>query len=484
MQAVPVQTVRRNVRRGDERYATRKQRLQQAGKNHGVGDVGDEELVEADDPVSLGEAAGHDLQRILLIAQRLQLVVYRLHEAVKVNTLLALHGQAFVERIDQVGLAPAHSSPQVKTAYCRSRLFLAQHTAQPCHQSRFRLLGFAEQLVVDALQMANGLFLGRIVDKLRLLQVTAVAFVGCHCGGLILLHCGMAEYFTLSRWGTQAGCALGYHREHTRNQEYPMNRRFPALCLLSLLLCLHGLESSAVGPLPGAAKQLTQGDQNRGAVPAETRPGSVSSQDVEGFVAPLSDVEARRLLIERLREDSARAEARDTTTEEGRFVGVIQALQMRSMAISESFDAMAVAVRDMPHALDYTLRNLTDDEGIVAVAGALAVLALMIGLGLGAEWLLDTRLRDARRRLSASSATAWSARLGLLLLRVALDLLSVAMFAIVAYTVSFAFFERYDPLRLFVTTYLAVIALVRFVHVITLFVLAPARRGNPSAGTR
>jgi len=259
-----------------------------------------------------------------------------------------------------------------------------------------------------------------------------------------------------------------------------MNRRYAALCLFSLLLCVPVVGSSATGVVPGAAKQVTQVTQaelSSGTALLETSPLPVVSEDVERFVAPLSDVEARRLLIERLREDTAGAEASDAVMEESRFVGVIQALQARSVAISERFDAMAQAVRNMPDALEYTLRNLTDDEGFPAVAKALAVLAVMIGLGLGAEWLLDTRLRESRRRLSVSTATAWSSRLGLLLLRVALDLLSVAVFSIIAYGISFAFFERFDPLRLLVTTYLAVIALVRVVHVIASFVLAPRAAG-------
>jgi hypothetical protein len=46
--AVPVERIRRAVGGGDERHATGEQGLEQAAQDHGVGDVGDLELVEAE----------------------------------------------------------------------------------------------------------------------------------------------------------------------------------------------------------------------------------------------------------------------------------------------------------------------------------------------------------------------------------------------------------------------------------------------------
>lgn len=64
LQTVAVQIVRRDVRRGHQRNAAREQRLQQRGQQHGVGDVGHEEFVEAQH-VGLGlKAVGDDFQRV------------------------------------------------------------------------------------------------------------------------------------------------------------------------------------------------------------------------------------------------------------------------------------------------------------------------------------------------------------------------------------------------------------------------------------
>ncbi len=89
------------------------QRLEQGTQQHGIRNVGDEELVEADDVGLVGQLAGDQLERIGLTGQSLELVMHPVHEPVEVDTQLALSGQAVKESIHQPGLASAHAAPHI-----------------------------------------------------------------------------------------------------------------------------------------------------------------------------------------------------------------------------------------------------------------------------------------------------------------------------------------------------------------------------------
>ena len=69
LQAVAIEIVWRNVRGRHQRNAACEQRLHQGAEQHGVGNVGDEKLVEAEN-IGFGfKAVGDDQQRIALSLQ-------------------------------------------------------------------------------------------------------------------------------------------------------------------------------------------------------------------------------------------------------------------------------------------------------------------------------------------------------------------------------------------------------------------------------
>lgn len=72
LQAVLVQAVRHDVGGRHQAHAVLEQLFQQGGEDHRIGDVGDEELVEADHPRLVGEALADDGQRVLLALEGLQ----------------------------------------------------------------------------------------------------------------------------------------------------------------------------------------------------------------------------------------------------------------------------------------------------------------------------------------------------------------------------------------------------------------------------
>jgi len=90
MQAVRVQRIRVEVRGRDDADPVLEHRLQEAVQDHRVGDVGDVEFVEADQPISSRNALTEFLQRIHRAMKLREFAMHLAHELVKVQPRLAL----------------------------------------------------------------------------------------------------------------------------------------------------------------------------------------------------------------------------------------------------------------------------------------------------------------------------------------------------------------------------------------------------------
>ncbi|SVN00414.1 Uncharacterised protein [Klebsiella pneumoniae] len=70
LKAVPVQFVRRNIRRRHQGYATSEQRFHQTAQQHRIGDIRDEKLIEAEHVGFSFETVRNNFQRIAMPLQR------------------------------------------------------------------------------------------------------------------------------------------------------------------------------------------------------------------------------------------------------------------------------------------------------------------------------------------------------------------------------------------------------------------------------
>ena len=114
--------------------------------------------------------------------------MHALHEPVEVRAHLAIERQRFVEHIDQVGLAAADTAPEVEPHHLRllgclglRRLALAE---QPRHLGKLRLPGDSRgrlgsraslEIVIQALQMFDGILLRGVVAEVITFQIGTVA---------------------------------------------------------------------------------------------------------------------------------------------------------------------------------------------------------------------------------------------------------------------------------------------------------------------
>jgi hypothetical protein len=194
LQPILVQAVRHDVRCRDQTHAILEQLFEQGREDHRVGDVGNEELVEADHPGFVGKALADDGQRVLLALERAHFFVHALHESVEVGARLLLERQRVEERIDQIGLATADAAPEIQ-ALDRILVFFAEQFAE--QPGLAAIVG--NQIVIQALQMTHRCFLRGVVEKIGTFQVSLIALKRGH-GGVWVVKRGRHFSFALGGW--------------------------------------------------------------------------------------------------------------------------------------------------------------------------------------------------------------------------------------------------------------------------------------------
>ena len=122
-----IEGVRRPVGGGDDHHPPLEQGLEQAAEDHGVGNVGDVELVEAQKPRPLGDPIGGGRDGIVALGHAeaglagggvplppgLDVRMDAGHEGVEVVPALARHRGGLEEQVHQHGLAPPHRPVEI-----------------------------------------------------------------------------------------------------------------------------------------------------------------------------------------------------------------------------------------------------------------------------------------------------------------------------------------------------------------------------------
>ena len=122
VESIAVQVAGRDVRGRDHHDAELEQPREQAAEDHGVGNVGDVELVEAEQPALLGDLGGGkpdrivggDLAEFQLLPEHAHALVHVAHELVEMRAALADHRACFEAQVHQHGLAAADVAEHVK----------------------------------------------------------------------------------------------------------------------------------------------------------------------------------------------------------------------------------------------------------------------------------------------------------------------------------------------------------------------------------
>ena len=133
-------------------------------------------------------------------------------------------------------------------------------------------------------------------------------------------------------------------------------------------------------------------------------PQSLLPETVDAFVAPLSESQARRLLIAELRDQAEERQSLQEEITRGGAVDLIQRLQATSMALSTTTAELFAALSALPSTGSYMFLNLTDGNGWPAMLRGLLVFALLVACGFGAQYYLGRKLRGVGTRLGQAAS--------------------------------------------------------------------------------
>lgn len=198
-------------------------------------------------------------------------------------------------------------------------------------------------------------------------------------------------------------------------------------------------------------------------------PTGLPPSAVDAFVAPLSDTEARQLLIVQLKQQASSPAAGAPETG-GSVLGQLNDV---SHALRSRKDGLAAAVASAPASLKEAFDNLTDSEGWPAFWRGILALLLTLAVAGIAEYLVTLAMRRGKHAAEAELGDGYTQRLAVAGVFLFARMLRLLSFALAAYLASFVFLDRLDPLREMVIAIVLIIVGCRIVAILADAMFAP-----------
>jgi hypothetical protein len=239
---------------------------------------------------------------------------------------------------------------------------------------------------------------------------------------------------------------------------------------LTILLSGQTTRAANVG-IPGLAKSGNEASGETVQVPE-----NLDNDQINSFLATLSDAQVRRLLIEELKKEAGReaTEGEPEAKTDG-LSGLIQKIDFITNTIQwriyELRSGAGADPEDLPKL--YRLLGKSEDQekpdAFKTIASVIAVFLVSFGI----VWFIHRSAAPTYRRIENATSVNMKARVGGLTLRALLDMLFMFIFAIVTLTLFFIFMDRTGPQRVLVATYLAAFLIVMAVQLVLRFFLTP-----------
>jgi small-conductance mechanosensitive channel len=241
-----------------------------------------------------------------------------------------------------------------------------------------------------------------------------------------------------------------------------------SLIILTVLLSGQTLRAANVG-VPGLAKSGNEASEESVQVPE-----NLDSDQINSFLATLSDAQVRRLLIQELKAEAAR-EPTAGEAQTGGLAGLVKKINAISdiiqLRIYELKSGAGADPEDLPRIYKLLGKGERKEK-----PDAFKTILSVIGVFLASfiiVWFLRRSAAATYRRIETATSVNMKARVGGLALRALLDMLFMFIFAIVTLALFFIFLDRTGPQRVLVATYLAAFLIVMAVQLVSQFFLTP-----------
>ncbi|MEA3292691.1 MAG: mechanosensitive ion channel family protein, partial [Pseudomonadota bacterium] len=192
-------------------------------------------------------------------------------------------------------------------------------------------------------------------------------------------------------------------------------------------------------------------------------PADLTAENADAFLAGVTDAQARELLRNELGRAAGEQAAEVSTPRV--YTRMIMHLRDVGFRLRSEGRALLDSLDDAGRESRIMVRNLTDDQGWPAVLEAAGVLLFLVAIGFIVLLPVERLLKDVRGKLLRGAGQPLYRRIACQLGEMIIGLLLVFVFTLVTLGLSFLIFERFHPLRVFISTYLIVIAVVWGIHV-------------------
>jgi small-conductance mechanosensitive channel len=251
---------------------------------------------------------------------------------------------------------------------------------------------------------------------------------------------------------------------------------FSTLILLTLLF----LWGQATWALTPQQLKMMKGKEKAETAEEVQPPEQLPGDQIDAFMATLSDEQVRRLLIEELKrkaeQEIVAAGPEEAGKKDALGVGALfDEADANAAAIYKRIKGIfrgSAAVLSQSRAL---IGLLTDGKGTGALFLTFGGLFALIVIGLFAEWLLMRSARDLHEQLLTAVPRGALQKLGNILCRLLLDGLGVGFYILTTFVLFVILYNKGTAAYLTIEVYLIVSYYVRVLVFLAKFILAPAR---------
>ncbi len=240
--------------------------------------------------------------------------------------------------------------------------------------------------------------------------------------------------------------------------------RLPALAFAMVMVAASLLMNSPAQAQGAAALHAASSEAKSAETPPVTLPEHLTREDIRTLMSRLSDQEVRELLIQQLDKVAEQEAMPEPAVMMDRFEASLPALKNR-------LTLMASAIGDLPSIGPFVVNKITQDDPS-RVWVILFYTAVMVAGGIVGEWLFR-HLFSRGVMHPRGEKTPLLDRVCILGLRLLVDLLGIAVFALCTLGLFFIFYQGHAPVRQAVGALYWSVILIRSVAAITRFAVAP-----------
>lgn len=238
---------------------------------------------------------------------------------------------------------------------------------------------------------------------------------------------------------------------------------------LLVILWAAWLIFAVVGTGFAAAKASSSGEET------PELPKQLTEDEIDAFLARMSDDQVRRLLLDQLKE-SARKEALDQSTSE-------DLLKQRADLFNQRLrQVLAAGQRQMATEMTQAYHRLTREEGLGGLFWILFKITMFLGFSFCAEWLVRRRQTALDKSLQTITAAKAPRRYGQALFKGVQGIIDLLVFFLAAFIIFQILYSRNDPGRSVAYNVFMATFIIRISVLVMDLVFSPSNRDVRLAG--